>query len=395
MQTLGKCRSGIHRIYGLAAVMIAAILAVSLAMPQSASAAPGIWSPTGSLKTAREWHTATPLVDGRVLVAGGFANNITASAELYNPATGTWTDADNLSVARHSHTATLLDDGRVLVVGGYGVSAPLSSAQRYNPGTGHWENTNPLTTARYLHTATRLADGRVLVAGGENNISGRLSSAQIYNPATGTWANTGSLATARYGHTATLLADGRVLVAGGYDNSDDWTASAEIFNPVADGGFGAWSGTGSLGTARYYHTATLLTNGRVLVAGGTGHSMPAIAELFDPAADGGFGDWSDAGSTGTGRYHHTATLLDDGRVLVAGGYNGSYLAITQYYSPEAGAWTNTGSLGIGRRKPTATLLPDGRVLVAGGFGNSSYLASAEVFTTRPGSLAGLWLLLDD
>ena len=123
--------------------------------------------------------------------------------------------------------------------------------------------------------------------------------------------------------------------------------------------------------------------------------MPVIAELFDPTADGGVGAWSDTGSIGTGRFHHTATLLDDGRVLLAGGYNGYYLAITQYYSPEDGTWANTDSLGIGRRKHTATLLADGRVLVAGGFGDSGYLASAEVFTTHPGSLAGLLLLLDD
>ena len=375
--------------------MIAAVLVVSLAIPQPASAAPGIWSPTGNLNTAREWHTATPLVDGRVLVAGGFVNNATASAEFYNPATGTWTNTDNLSAARHSHTATLLADGQVLVVGGYGLSAPLASAQRYNPGTGHWENTNPLSTARYLHTATRLADGRVLVAGGENSFSGRLNSAQIYNPATGIWANTGSLGTARHGHTATLLANGRVLVAGGYDASDDWTASAEIFNPAANGGIGAWSGTDSLDTARYFHTATLLADGRVLVAGGTGHSMPAIAELFDPTADGGVGAWSDAGSIGTGRYKHTATLLADGRVLVAGGYNGYYLAIAQYYSPEDGTWANTDSLGLGRRNHTATLLADGRVLVAGGFGDSGYLASAEIFIPHQGSLAFLLLLLGD
>ena len=287
----------------------------------------------------------------------------------------------------------MLADGQVLVVGGYGASAPLASAQRYNPGTGHWENTNPLSTARYLHTATRLADGRVLVAGGYG-VSDVTASAQIYNPATGTWSNTGSLATARYGHTATLLGDGRVLVAGGFDASDV-TASAEIFNPAANSGIGAWSGTGPLDTARYYHTASLLADGQVLVAGGTGHSMPVIAELFDPTADGGVGAWSATGSIGTGRYHHTATLLADGRVLLAGGYNGYYLAITQYYSPEDGTWADTDSLGIGRRKHTATLLADGRVLVAGGFGNSGYLTSAEIFTTHQGGLAYLLLLLDD
>jgi hypothetical protein len=234
------------------------------------------------------------------------------------------------------------------------------------------------------------------VAGGYG-VSDLTASAQIYNPGTGNWSNTGSLGTARYGHTATLLADGRVLVAGGYDVSDV-TASAEIFNPAANGGIGAWSSTDSLGTARTLHTATRLADGRVLVAGGTGHSMPGIAELFDPTAEGGVGAWSDTGSFGTGRYNHTATLLADGRVLVAGGEGYNYLAIAQIFDPAAnggvGAWSDTGSLGIARRKHTAILLANGRVLAAAGFGNSGYLASAELFAPQ-GSPPLLLLLLSD
>jgi hypothetical protein len=199
----------------------------------------------------------------------------------------------------------------------------------------------------------------------------------------GTWTPTGSLATARAGYTATLLPNGKVLVAGGFDSSSTPLTSAELYDPVS----GTWSATGSLNTARNYHTATLLPNGKVLVAGGRidsqGDVVPsASAELYDPAS----GTWTTTGSLGTARYLHTATLLPDGKVLVAGGIDNSTvrLASAELYDPASGTWTATGSLNTARYDHTATLLPNGNVLVAGGSDSSNFsLASAELYLGPP------------
>src|SRR6266550_2840859 len=191
------------------------------------------------------------------------------------------------------------------------------------------------------------------------------------------WTTTGSLATARAAHTATLLPNGKILVAGGVDSSGI-PASAELYDPAT----GTWSATGSLATARQSHTATLLLNGKVLVAGGVNISgFLASAELYDPAT----GIWSATRSLAAARLFHTATLLPNGKVLVAGGQNSSgVLASAEFYDPATGSWSSTGSLGTARNQHTATLLPSGKVLVAGGF-NGSYLTSAELYDPATGS----------
>ena len=146
-------------------------------------------------------------------------------------------------------------------------------------------------------------------------------------PATGTWTSTNLMVTARYEHTATLLSNGKVLVAGGFNGG--YLASAELYDPAT----GTWSSTGPMGTARFYHTDTLLPSGKVLVAGGANSYFLASAELYDPVA----GTWSSTTNPmGTARYDHTATLLDGGKVLVAGGYNGSIVASVRLYGPGPG-----------------------------------------------------------
>ena len=194
-----------------------------------------------------------------------------------------------------------------------------------------------------------------------------------------TFDNTGSLAAARENHTATLLSNGKVLVVGGFDGSSA-LASAELYDPTS----GTWSATGGLATARRLHTATLLPNGKVLVAGGVGSSgYLTSAELYDPAS----GSWAATNSLATAREYHTATLLPNGKVLVAGGYNSSsgYLASAELYDPTSGTWSATNSLATARYVHTATLLPNGKVLVAGGVGNSGLLASAELYDPTSGT----------
>jgi hypothetical protein len=172
------------------------------------------------------------------------------------------------------------------------------------------------------------------------------------------WDFTNSLNVGRFSHTATLLPDGMVLVAGGSDS----LSSAELYNPATT----VWSTTSSLATGRYDHSATLLPNGMVLAAGGIGPGFVNLtsAELYDPAT----GAWSPTGSMQNARLIHTATLLQNGMVLVAGGAtSSSYLSSAELYNPAAGTWSTTGTLHTARGNHTATLLPDGKVLVAGGY----------------------------
>jgi N-acetylneuraminic acid mutarotase len=356
------------------------------------------WISTGQLMAARELHTETLLPNGTVLAVGGFItsndNQVSlASAEVYDPAAGTWSATGSLTTARYGHTATLLTNGTLLVVGGYGPVAGaeggitgqgvLASAEIYNPSTGTWTTTGSMTSPRYYHSATLLPNGMVLVAGG-NGLGPTLNSAEIYDPVAGTWTLTGTMTTTRMAHTATLLPNGTVLVAGGSSAGtvDSVLASAEIYDPSA----GTWAATGTMTTARMYHTVTLLQNGTVLAAAGlnlAGASAISLAnaEIYDPVA----GTWTVTGSLSSARTNNTATLLSNGTVLVTGGYNSgsnAVLANSEIYDPVAGTWGVTGSMITARFYHTAAMLPNGTVLVAGGTtipSSSSALASAEIY----------------
>jgi hypothetical protein len=367
-------------------------LACSLLLPQPSLAAPGTWSPTGPLANARAYHTATRLADGRVLVAGGWAyiglgdpNNY-PNSELFNPATGTWNATGTpLDPPRQEHAATLLPNGQVLVAGGYNVNlAPysyLGNVDIFYPLSEIWTSTGQLTYPRSGPTATLLADGRVLVTGGYNEATGAPNTAELIDPAAlppWPW----NFAPWCFGHTATRLADGRVLVVGGWESlalgllKDHFAA---LYNPAT----GTWSDAngypGTIVGIRAGHTATLLKDGRVLVAGGWGETGTlASAELYDPAT----GFWSVTGVMKKDRSGHTATLLADGRVLVVGGDSSTGTQDSaELYDPATGSWSLTGSLATARGDHTATLLFGGKVLVAGGRDkNGDELVSAEIYT---------------
>ncbi|MCB9252223.1 MAG: T9SS type A sorting domain-containing protein [Flavobacteriales bacterium] len=142
-----------------------------------------------------------------------------------------------------------------------------------------------------------------------------------------------------------------------------------------------WSNTGSLTQARQNHTATLLNNNNVLVAGGFNGGALANCNVYDAIN----GTWSVTGSLSTPRYIHSATRLNDGRVLVAGGYSGvTYLNSCELYDPGSGTWSNTGSMAFTRRSHSSTRLANGNVLVAGGY-NGSYLTNCQVFDPGTGT----------
>ncbi len=357
------------------------------------------WSVVASLNTARQSHTATLLPSGLVLVVGGQDANgsVLNTAELYDPTTNSWSfTLNNLHSPRVGHTATLLPSGLVLVVGGQDANNVLNTAELYDPATNMWTpSTGALNTARESHIATLLPSGLVLVAGDTGSgTSGVVSSAELYDPDLDSWTTylPGNLNTARAGPTATLLTSGQVLIAGGSNNHGVFPANTELYNPNPISLGGSWTATtNTLATARTQHTATLLPSGQVLVTGGGQGFFTVFAstEVYDP----GTNSWSSspAANLATARYGHTATLLASGQVLVVGGTGsgGTVLASAELYD-SGNQWNAAGALATARWGYSATLLPSGKVLVAGGESNSGVLASTEIYdpTTSLWSPAG-------
>jgi Galactose oxidase, central domain/Kelch motif len=380
------------------AIAVCAVVAVDPAVlltagPMGIVLSHGPFTGTGSMTAARADQEAVLLKDGRVLVVGGESGvdyygdpAPLNSAELYDPGAGVFTATGSMSAYRLAFTATLLDDGRVLVAGGTNGTDALDSAELWDPKTGSFSATGVMARRRWGHSATLLRDGEVLIVGGQNDNSDGLASAELYDPTTGTFKPTGSLALGRSGQTATLLQNGRVLIAGGSDN-DAWdaTSSAEIYDPS----LGLFSSTGSMAMARASDVATLLNDGRVLITGGNSGEINgadlAAAEIYNPSS----GTFLPTGPMGTARSDHTATLLGGGEVLVAGGEDDrGAVAAAEVFDPSTGTfkefWSINpfGLMNSARAGHTATLLPNGRVLLAGGWGGgfwSPETASAELF----------------
>lgn len=339
---------------------------------------PASWTATGGMVIPRSGATATLLRDGKVLVAGGSAEDGSGpalTAELYDPQSGTWTVTGRMILPHQGlnpgqgATETLLRDGRVLVTGGTDDNGACTSAELYDPKSGTWTVTGSRVNQTCNFAATLVSDGRVVVAGGDHSVFpfGGQDTAELYDPQIGTWTATRNMtATRGSGVTATPLSDGRVLVAGG-GGATSTGPSAELFDP----GSGTWSPTGSPDS--FGGTTTLLLDGRVLLVGSGGSS-----QLYDP----GSGIWTTTGRMTMGvAFGGRATLLLDGRVLLVAGGGGGAPPVdsAELYDPASGTWTATSSLPAPRVGHTATLLPDGRLLVTGGYTGSGTQPSAELY----------------
>ena len=352
-------------------------VAVGLFVPQAAlGVGAGSFGSTGSMGAARYGAVAAPLRDGRVLVAGGYyddpkGDHYLASAEVFNPATNSFSSAGigAMATPRRGAVAAPLPDGRVLVAGGSyddGTEHYLASAEVFNPSTGAFTPVNDMSVARVRAAAAPLPDGRVLVAGG-NNGSTRLSSAEVFNPATGTFTPVNDMSADRARAAAAPLPDGRVLIAGGTNGAPlpgaevgPALSTAEVFNPATNTFSSA--GIGAMGTARRAPAAAPLPDGRVLIAGGSsgdgGEHYLATAEVFNPATN----TFSSAGvgAMTTARTGAVAAPLPDGRVLVAGGYDGS----TRFSSAEIFAAANSFNFAVKGRRLLVSVQATGTVSVS-------------------------------
>ncbi|EPX59692.1 High-affinity leucine-specific transport system, periplasmic binding protein LivK [Cystobacter fuscus DSM 2262] len=336
----------------------------------------GTWSITGSMANRRYRHTATLLLNGKVLVESEGTDSA-PMAEIYDPASGTWSATGSMATPRNDlHTATLLPDGKVLVAGGRIGSGRI--AEVYDPALGTWSLTGPMISHRRYHSATLLPNGKVLVVGGaggreDSDWAWGISTAEVYDPASGTWSATSSMISPRYSHTATLLPNGKVLIIGGITPAPERSvATAEVYDPASD----TWTATSSMISPRSFFSATLLPNGKVLVVG-AGSGWITTAEVYDPI----LGTWSATSPMSTTRFAHTATLLPNGKVLVAGGDGvGGELAKAEIYDPASDTWIPAGSMAYPRDEHTATLLPNGKVLITGGWGPDGTIRTAELYT---------------
>ena len=358
------------------------VLAAFVCTSSAGAQAPGTFIPTSNMTTPRILHAATLLLNGQVLMTGGSSAR-PASAELYDPLTGRFTATANMiTAARFGHTATLLSDGRVLIAAGNvpnmvapqnpdGLfmfsSSPTMKAEVYDPATGIFTATGNMITGHPCATATLLESGKVLIAGGKG---GAAASAELYDPNTGSFAATGAYATDTTGQfdylcpTATLLPEGKVLIT--------WTnLRSELYDPGTD----TFSLTRAMPTPGYDlgYTATLLTSGKVLLAGGVDDLyFFDSTEVYDSST----GIFVPTGKMMRPRADHTATLLRDRTVLIAGSqlFPGA-TASAELYDPATGIFSATADMTSPRFSHTATLLMDGRILMAGGY--TSYPATSN------------------
>ncbi len=315
------------------------------------------WIQTADLRHARHQHTATTLNDGRVLIAGG-RNDAPVEireAEIFSPTNG-WDDAAPMKYARAGHRAVVLGDGRVLVAGGWPGST--KSCELFDPQANSWTTGASLRDGRSNHTASLLEDGRVLVVGGNDDMGRALRSTEVYDPKEDKWSPIKDLALQRYQHAAVSLTDGRVLITGGNKGTDPGPVLREV--EILELASRTSRSTRSMHFARHGHAAAQLSNGLVLVVGGTYPS-----EVYDLQRN----EWVLTSTPGPLARGFGLIVAPGLGVVVTGGSHistGAVLAEVESFQPESMTWTMMPKMNRARTGHAVALLTDGQILVSGG-----------------------------
>lgn len=365
-------------------VAVAALPSLGTAGAATAGAYPGHWSVPADLATARYLHAAVALPDGRVLVAGGYRSaapnvfEVTASAEVVDPASGTTAAVAPMSARRTAFAATALPDGRVLAAGGRTLDTPNRTAELFDPSTLTWQ---PIADVPFPNAtmAAPMGDGRVLVVGGWES-----QAAAAFNPAAQTWTPL-SLPSALTSNNNVVravvgLSDGSVLAM----SADGPTA---VYRSSAN----EWTATGSI-EPRQTAVDVRLLDGRVLVAGGSyGSYYRKATAVFNPATR----TWAPGPPLAHSHSGGVGAVLPNGDVLVAGGYapetgvvgSAEILVIDDF----SAGWQSAGAMQFPRRNAAAVTAGNGSVVVTGGQGEQYAVAAVEVFANSdqtPPTIAG-------
>jgi hypothetical protein len=362
----------------LLAIITLVLTATAFRSPLVSTAGTGSVTLATPMLEPRSGHTATLLPNGKVLIAGGMRRNqdFYKSAELFDPATGRFQPTGDMSIARVGQVAVLLQSGKVLIAGGWVGHACTDSAELYDPAN---EKFTPIvakmTTRRGDARATLLANGDVLITGGaDHDVPGGVASAEVFHAADLSFRSVRPMHYARVSHTASLLRDGRVLIVGG--RGDRVNAVAELYDPKTE----SFTDTGSLATLRYKHTAGLLPDGRVLVAGGSDErdwsGNLTSAEIYDPKT----GKFGAVSSMRDSRFKlpEEAVVLESGKLLIAGGSK-----TVEVFNPATSRFAvASGEISGPWHFMTETRLGDGRVLLAGGYANNDQ-ATAQTWIYTP------------
>lgn len=365
------------------------LVLAALVVASGAAAQTLLWRPAPDMQQTRSAPESVTLNDGRVLVVG--SAGFTVAPEVYNPTTNTWAYTGAIAdPTRVGHRMGKLGDGRVIVVGGTaccvnGQNVSTTSTQILNPATGVWTAAASTSIGHSDPGFTVLQDGRVFVSGGASHPNhtnlNPIATTEIYDSTTNTWTTVAPMAVARNNHLQVQLNDGRIMVMGGDNTFGSLTETTELY----DLNTGVWVAGPPMKRARRDFTVNKLADGRVLVIGGVARNPSNFfnigggdtAEIFDPSTN----TWTLIAQTmSVVRREHTATLMYDGRVLVAGGNNGGVPYQTaELLDPETGTW-QLSTMITRRMFHSASLLLDGRVLVAGGWNQDPfYTNKAELY----------------